>query len=205
MGRRKSLILFVFAAALVLIGFAVSQRPAADGAAATLDRPAPQSPSAMEPPDSGGREAVVLEVPPAATAEVPVVSDTKAAAKAEAAAIDALYREKYRAFSKDQLLVASHALNLKRESETERITKEILASADMETFVVSAGETVPPISTVDGSPVAAGVFKEEYLPDGSHVWKQRVIDAKTYPEFHALLLEVQWVDSEVIHLDRLGK
>lgn len=206
MGYRRALIFFVLVTALVSIWFALGLGSRTAEGDPSLLLPVADFAARVETPESSGRESVALEQPESAVVHASAVTEAKAAAKDALAADDARYREKYRGFSKDQLVLADHDLERRVKCERDRITKEIHASGDLDMTVVPSGEPMPTLlQTTPGSPVAAAAFAVESRPDGTRIVRQREINATNYPEFHALQMEQCWVASEWKHLERIGK
>ncbi len=116
-------------------------------------------------------------------------------------AANALYGEKYRGAKMADLVVARYDLELRRDTERDRIFKELLDRDELE--VVKPGETVG--TRPGGSPVVSATFKQERLADRTTIWKQKVIEPEKYPEFHALEMETWWVECEVHHREILAR
>jgi hypothetical protein len=173
-----------------------------DETLATKDR----APSAtLESPQSPERAQV--ELPPEPT---PIAEGTEAPplVESDAQKASALYSVKYAKSTLAELVVARYDLDKRVASEVARITKDILASGDMETTIVRPGESAPGFGTKPGGPpVVAGVLTFGGLPleDGSTISKRRVIETEKYPEFHALQMEAWWVDSAVRQRERLAR
>ncbi len=127
------------------------------------------------------------------------ILDQAISANPAPAATNAPYLEKYRGATDDELVIARFALDKKTKSERTRIGNEILASGAFKTYDIAEGQSLPASQATKECPAKSFVFSAEPKEGGGLIYKFAEIDPETYPDFHALEMELRWVQGEVIH------
>ncbi|MBK8178528.1 MAG: hypothetical protein IPK67_06480 [Planctomycetes bacterium] len=104
--------------------------------------------------------------------------------------------QKYDGATLGQLMAAKCLLEERRDSDRDRIGKELIAAGRLsEVIPNSAGQAAIIAGAKDGSPVST--IQTFDFVDGVSVVKAAVISGEEFPDYRALELEVWWLDCKI--------